>query len=343
MKRTEYANMIDAAAQLVLRQDDIIVGNKLLVVNPAADTMEALQQAWPERTLVSWSLHARSNSAQQPADYFAAHIHEPLAIDGIILFLPKEKQLVAMLMANLAAMVPAGTPLWLSGHKDTGIKSQLKINHPGWASFTKLASGNHCQLIQTQLLETQDFQPEDWYHIYRVPSPGGALQISTMPGVFSAEHLDAGTELLLENMPSYVGGRILDFGCGAGVISAWLAKNTKVTELYALDASPLALTATARTLADFTVPHECIGSDGLAQSPRSLDWIITNPPFHTGKQIDYQITRDFIKKSRQCLRKNGALLLVANRFLPYRDVLETAFHKVDTIAENSRFIVWRAM
>lgn len=342
MKRSDYANMIDAAAQLILRQSESIHGNKLLLVNPAADTMDGLRDAWPERSLLSWSLHARSHNANDVTDFFTAHLTEPLDVDGVIVFLPKEKKLVAMLMANLAAVVPAGTPLWLSGHKDTGIKSQLKITHPGWSPFTKLASGNHCQLVQTQLNQSHDFDHEAWYQVYSVPTPGGALEVTTMPGVFSADHLDAGTELLLANMPSYVGGRVLDFGCGAGVISAWLAKNTGVKELFAIDASPLALAATARTLASFEVPHECIGSDGLAQSPRRLDWIITNPPFHTGKQIDYHITREFIQKSRQCLRKNGTLLLVANRFLPYRDVLADTFKKVDTIAENSRFIVWRA-
>lgn len=344
--------MLDAAAQLILRQATEIQANRLLVVNPAEGTIGALQHHWPERELDVWALHVRGKQGALHSVCFAAQFESPKSVnyDGVLVFLPKEKQLMAMLMANLRAVAQPGTPLWLCGHKDTGIKSQLKTEHEGWAPFYKIANGNHCQLLRTELHHACPFSLEAWLSRYQISRPEGDITVTTLPGVFSAQHLDAGTELLLDHLPPHISGHVLDFGCGAGVISAVLALHPQVTQISALDVSPLALAATQLTLAPILqredgLPQKqlsLIGSDGLSDFNGPVDWIVTNPPFHTGKRTDYEITRDFIRKSRTILSPGGKLLLVANRFLPYREHLEAIYRHVDILAENSKFTVWSA-
>ncbi len=73
----------------------------------------------------------------------------------------------------------------------------------------------------------------DWAQLYTVPTPKGELQICALPGVFSQNRLDVGTAVLLPHLSQVTSGKIADLGCGAGVISAYLAKlNPKIAFLH---------------------------------------------------------------------------------------------------------------
>ena len=50
----------------------------------------------------------------------------------------------------------------------------------------------------------------------------GDLRIFSLPGVFSANELDNGTSLLLSTLTSPIQGKVLDVGCGAGVIGSMI-------------------------------------------------------------------------------------------------------------------------
>ena len=53
---------------------------------------------------------------------------------------------------------------------------------------------------------------------------GRSLTVTTAGGVFSPEHLDTGTRVLLERVPAPpVTGDLLDLGCGWGPIAISLA------------------------------------------------------------------------------------------------------------------------
>lgn len=344
--------MLDSAAQLVLRHTEEISGSPLLVVNPPEHAVARLHAEWADRVIDVWAFHVRSTQEALHHVCFAAQYTPPTNVhySGILVFLPKEKQLMAMLMANLAAICKPGTPIWVCGHNDSGIRSQLKIQHPCWQPMRKIASGNHCQLLASELHQTTVFSLQDWIAQYSIHQGRDEFTITSLPGVFSAEHLDAGTALLLQHLPANIGGHVLDFGCGAGVISAILTSFPQVQHISALDVSALALTATELTLKSSRIPAKSktrpeitlVRSDGLASFTGSVDWIVSNPPFHSGKRTDYDITRNFIMQSRTLLRRGGRLVIVANRFLPYRELLEATYSRVETLAENNKFIVWSA-
>lgn len=48
---------------------------------------------------------------------------------------------------------------------------------------------------------------------------GREIEISTAAGVFSPEHLDTGTRVLLDHVPDPAPGALLDLGCGWGPIA----------------------------------------------------------------------------------------------------------------------------
>lgn len=343
-----------AATKLLVRQANLIqahlsqtdTGERLvLLVNPSAGMAQELGHAG--FSCISWVLNAQALSAQaNDLELFQAHLSEPLKVAGIILNIPKEKQLTRMLLANLRAVVAAATPIWLVGHNDTGIRSYLKQEHAGWQTFNKLASGNHCQLLSGSLQAQEAFQKEAFISEYNVELANNkepiTLKVANLPGVFSSGHIDTGTQLLLENLPSKISGSVLDFGCGAGIISAWVALQNPNIKLSAVDISVLALEATKATLANAGVEANVFASDGLAKVSGKYEWIISNPPFHSGKQTDYQITQNFIHESSQKLQANGSLLIVANTFLPYRETLSSNFKQVNILAETPKFTVWLA-
>ena len=70
--------------------------------------------------------------------------------------------------------------------------------------------------------------------------------------------------------------------------------------------------------------------------------IVSNPPFHQERNIDYGPAGRLMREAPGRLQPGGKLLLVANAFLPYPDLLEGAFGSFDTLADNRRFRVYRA-
>lgn len=341
--------MVNPATKLILRHATTILnaipsGAPLLLVNPAVGMATALSQ--DGFRLSTWVLNAQAQTGAEN-EQFTAFLTIPQQVAGVILLVPKEKQLTAMLLANLRACLPINTPLWLVGHNETGIRSYSKQQYPGWQNFSKVASGNHCQLLLSQLNATAEFQPSAYQqNIPLVISDHETVNITSYPGVFSSGRIDAGTQLLLQHMPTNVAGKVLDFGCGAGVISAYLAHTRGVTELVASDINVMALAACNATLAAATTAHsvsyQVLASDGLQAVSGPFDWIVSNPPFHAGKQTNYQITQQFIQQSKQKLKAGGQLLLVANSFLPYREALASSFKKVTMVVATPQFTVWQA-
>src|SRR3954469_2105268 len=91
---------------------------------------------------------------------------------------------------------------------------------------------------------------------YFSASPGGALvprtitvqlagrrlDVTTANGIFSPERVDAGTQVLLGNVPAPPpGGNLLDLGCGWGPIALTLALESPRATVWAVDVNQRAL------------------------------------------------------------------------------------------------------
>jgi 16S rRNA (guanine1207-N2)-methyltransferase len=138
----------------------------------------------------------------------------------------------------------------------------------------------------------------------------------SVPGLFGWDKIDAGSQLLLSHIPSGISGNIADFGCGFGYLSAGLARHfPAITRIDAYDVDARAVAACARNGTDKIHP---IWQDIRTLPPRkTYDYIVMNPPFHTGKQDDAGLGQAFIHKAWESLAPGGSLYLVANRHLPY--------------------------
>jgi 16S rRNA (guanine1207-N2)-methyltransferase len=72
------------------------------------------------------------------------------------------------------------------------------------------------------------------------------------------------------------------------------------------------------------------------------DAIVMNPPFHTGRAAEPGLGQALIAAAARALRKGGTLLMVANRQLPYEADLVKHFARVEKLAQEETFKIFRA-
>ncbi len=265
---------------------------------------------------------------------------------GAVLFWPKAHALGEWWLLALCRRLPAGTPLQVVGENQGGIKRVLKVLAALGLGCRKLDSARRSTLFETRVGPLALDPDAVWQRF-----EAAGLTLASHPGVFGHGKLDDGTRLLLDHLPDELGrqgARVLDVGCGDGVIAAHLAQ--RGAAVTALDASAFAVEATRRTLAlnglagnalEGTVLQSDV-YDGLADGQRFAA-IVSNPPFHQARTIDYGPAARLISEAPERLERGGSLVLVANAFLPYPDRLEAAFGRFSILADDRRFRVYRAV
>ncbi|WP_344959056.1 16S rRNA (guanine(1207)-N(2))-methyltransferase RsmC [Zobellella aerophila] len=260
--------------------------------------------------------------------------------DAILLLMPKAKAEAEYLLAACLPLLAEGGHIFIAGDNKGGVKSAPQLLAPYCNRVNKLDSARRASLFHGTLSRSvAPFQQADWLKNYDLPRE--KLQIYTLPGVFSAEHLDTGSSLLLQTL-GRLQGRVLDFGCGAGVIGASLLKRQPELELEMIDINALALEASRQTLARNGLNARVYPSNGLSQVNGKFDQIITNPPFHAGLKTFYSTTEELLHGAIHYLKPGGRLTLVANAFLPYPDLIQASFGNCETLAATGKFKIYQA-
>ena len=169
----------------------------------------------------------------------------------------------------------------------------------------------------------------------------GGRTYHQLPGVFSAQGIDQATEFLLAHWPEIAPPTaILDIGCGNGVIGDQLLQRYPGARLLATDDSLLAVHSAEMNL-DSQRAMVYFEHTLTPIAKASQDLIVTNPPFHFGHENNIEVTLDLFRQSRDRLREGGNLLVVANRHLNYATHLERLFPRVEAVADNGKFVVYR--
>src|ERR1700744_1279293 len=77
---------------------------------------------------------------------------------------------------------------------------------------------------------------------------GHELRLWTEPGLFSQKGVDAGTLAMLSGVPFQPDDKVLDLGCGYGVVGIVAAKTAPPQNVFLVDIDPLAVSAAARNI-----------------------------------------------------------------------------------------------
>lgn len=170
--------------------------------------------------------------------------------------------------------------------------------------------------------------------------------VRSRPGVFAWDRIDRASALLAAHLPTDLSGAGADLGAGWGYLSMEVlarCPGVGAMDLYEADADALELARA--NLAPFasTAALGFHWHDVATGLPRRHDFIVTNPPFHAQGRADRpDIGRAFLGAAADALAPRGRLWLVANRHLPYEDVLHARFATVRTVAQAEGFKVIEA-
>jgi 16S rRNA G1207 methylase RsmC len=113
---------------------------------------------------------------------------------------------------------------------------------------------------------------------------GRDLQLTTAGGVFSPDHVDVGTQVLLSNTPAPPpGGNLLDLGCGWGPIALTLALESPHATVWAVDVNERALDLVRRNAEIAGVSNiKAVTPDEVPDDVAFMT-IWSNPPIRVGK------------------------------------------------------------
>lgn len=340
-------------SKLLLRNEHSLEADSILVINFTQDgflqQLEALNIC---KTLTAFT----SNFATKAAEQHTSNCNIQLGIelpkvdknnkpfDLIIYYYPKAKAEALMMLDNIRAVSSNETRLLVVGENKGGVKSSEKQLKSLCQFSKKIDSARHCLLYQFNGLEHKmDFDINQYQKTFELTIKDKSIKVISLPGVFNHGEMDLGTKLLLETMQVPKSGHVLDFGCGAGIISAYLGSLNDNLTFTCLDVSALATKATELTLAANNVKGKCLLSDGLSQISGKYNHIVSNPPFHTGLSTDYDISEQFITSSKLHLSSKGSLTIVANSFLKYQPFLEQSYNQFETLAKSNKFTVYQCI
>lgn len=152
---------------------------------------------------------------------------------------------------------------------------------------------------------------------------GETIELETQPGLFSPEHVDYGTLAMLSTVTFQPGMKVMDLGCGCGVVGIVAAKICGEENVLMSDADEKAvLTARKNAEANGVGGVQTVLSNGFENiDATGFDLILSNPPYQT----DFAVAKHFIEKGFNRLKIGGRMVMVTKRLDWYRNKLKSTF------------------
>jgi 16S rRNA G1207 methylase RsmC len=141
---------------------------------------------------------------------------------------------------------------------------------------------------------------------------GRTITFATGAGVFSRGHLDHATAVLLRETDPPGAGRILDLGCGYGVIGLAIAAASPDTVVTGVDVNERALLLAEENAATLGVADRftALLPDAVPDGT-TYDEIWSNPPIRIGKAALHELLLSWLPR----LEPDGRALMVVGKNL----------------------------
>ena len=179
--------------------------------------------------------------------------------------------------------------------------------------------------------------------------PGGEkLMFTSYPGCFCHRRLDEGGLALAEVVSRELCEqdvrtselRLLDMGCGCGLVGFLIVDRLKHSNIQAFEHSNIvmvdsharAVEAATENAAKFGIPAEVILSDSgtPARMDGAFDVFVGNPPYYS----DYRIAEVFLETAKRALKPGGVCYTVVKNAAGLKPVQEKFFPSVAVIARR---------
>lgn len=162
-----------------------------------------------------------------------------------------------------------------------------------------------------------------------------SLEIYTDNGLFSKDKFDYGSRLLLETITkNNISGKILDLGCGYGIIGIILSKTFPQTTVDMVDITDRAIEIAKENVSNLNIQNTNIFKSDIYENINSkYDYIITNPPIRAGKAT----IRKFLIEAKDYLNNTGELWFVMRKDHGVKSILkELEQHYLTSIESKSK-------
>jgi 16S rRNA (guanine1207-N2)-methyltransferase len=259
----------------------------------------------------------------------------PLPAATALICLPRSKTEALGLIAE--AVRQGARMVLVDGQKTDGVESVQK------AVRSRVALGGTVSKAHGKLFW---FAPgaanfDDWAVQESVIAAPGLGRFRTVPGLFSADGVDPGSELLVRHLPASLPPQMADLGAGWGYLSAACLARDGIERLHLVEAEARALELARANVPDPRAEFHWADATSF-HPPEPVGGVIMNPPFHTGRKAQPGLGLAFIAAAARMLSGKGQLWMVANRHLPYDGALAELFATHQCLAETPVFRVWHA-
>ncbi|RAO75316.1 class I SAM-dependent methyltransferase [Dyella jiangningensis] len=266
----------------------------------------------------------------------------------VMLLPPRQRDEARALFAQALERVAPGGVVLAAVPNAEGAKS-AEGDLMRLAGAVQQLSKHKCRVFWTSPLhERVDGELLASWRAFDAPQRNDAGYVSR-PGLFAWDRVDAASALLADHLPADLAGHVADLGAGYGYLSTQLIRRCPaVTAIDLYEAEARALEPARLNLEDAqresdrhveVALHWHDVTQGLGHR---YDVIVSNPPFHQGREDLPALGRAFIQTAAEALRPHGRLWLVANRHLPYEATLASRFADVRTVTVQEGFKVIEA-
>eukprot|EP00039_Didymoeca_costata_P020836 m.342579 g.342579 ORF g.342579 m.342579 type:complete len:1061 (-) comp21581_c0_seq1:62-3244(-) len=336
--------------------------NKALLINVHDKKIKSVfkKKGWHP---VLWDTYASQKSMETSAK---AHLKSILSdkYGACVLVAVGSNDKIEYDFLKAVSVLEQGAPIWIIAKKpvlahDNGTNGpQLFLKHKS-AEAQRVPVKIIHHTFQTWVAELHSsgehtenkFREKDHIKALKLKIPGFKKNCSwtVRPGLFSGGGLDIMTSYLIEHLPvPQAGAKILDFGCGSGVIGAALLGKEPSIALDMLDANSLAMVTAKQNLDQLNFNHNDVGyyfSDSWTQLPEvcSYDMIVSNPPVHIADENNFDVLKELISGAASRLCAKGKLWIVSQEIVPTGQLLlQSKLYEGIQVTSNGRFAVWSA-
>lgn len=350
----------DAADELLLNHVAELAANRsgdfsrVLLLNDAHGTLATCLSryapcSWSDSLLAHRAAeeNLRANQIDRPLEKLASTDTPSDVFDLILIRVPKT---TALLEDQLARLRPCMT-------SDTVIVAAAMIKHLQKSAFTCMEHylGKVTTSLAVKKARLLFVSLDESLPVKHSPYPDEftdtetAITLLNHANVFSRGQLDHGARFLISQFGDLpLVDRVVDLGCGNGVLGIKLQERMPVSSVQFIDESYSAVASAQlnheRHFRGQSVHADFLVADALEQGrPDSADLVLCNPPFHQQHVLGDQIARSMFAGSHRCLTQGGEIRVVANRHLDHARTLKRLFGNCRTVASNSKFAVMRSV
>lgn len=176
----------------------------------------------------------------------------------------------------------------------------------------------------------------DTANLIRMIWEGKELLLETSSTLFSPRYPDPGTLFMLQNVDFTPADKVLDLGCGYGLVGLIATMTVPAESVFMTDIDPCAVELARKNMERNGIKGATVvlGNSFAAVEETGFSMILSNPPYHA----DFSVAKSFIEKGFNRLAVGGKMIMVTKRKDWYKNKLIAIFGGVRILEKDGYFL-----